>query len=127
MVASVPKPSAAAPPAKNVKRAGLASKHDGSQHSQTRKNLRRVELALIPASRSLSDGSVRNRRARPTITVVGGLFQAGPTRYAGGGAASSTFEECTLTSAGPDQALRPCATRIFLTPGTLALFGDQPL
>src|SRR5262245_24339654 len=42
-----PRPSAAAPPARNFRRAGL----DGPQHWHVVKNLRRVGLAFIPSSR----------------------------------------------------------------------------
>jgi hypothetical protein len=46
-----PRPSAAAPPARKFRRAGLDGQRDGSQHWQVAKNLRRVGLAFIPSSR----------------------------------------------------------------------------
>ena len=77
MAGSVPNPSAAAPPAKNVRRAGLVGKLDGLQHKQLRKNLRRVDLALIPSSHSLLCMAPPGQAGTTTIAVVRGWFQAG--------------------------------------------------
>ena len=46
-----PRPSAAAPPARNLRRAGLDGRRGGSQHWHVAKNLRRIGLAFIPSSR----------------------------------------------------------------------------
>jgi hypothetical protein len=56
LIGKAAKPTEATPPAKKVLRPGLAGKHDGFPHRQLRKNLRPVELALIPSSHSLLSG-----------------------------------------------------------------------
>src|SRR5262249_5557166 len=49
-----PSPRAATPPARKLRRAGLAGRADGSQHRQLRTSFRLMDLGVIPSPHALS-------------------------------------------------------------------------